>query len=107
VTTILVDVLAALGAVSLLGFLLIASAFAAAAMVDHPRCPAWWSEWINRHFVAPEPARSMCLPASDIADHLSDRLVRDFHVVTDDEGRDHIVPTEAPPPAERGSPPAG
>jgi hypothetical protein len=56
---------------------------------------------------ADDRAMSMCLPASDIADHLSDRLVRDFHVVTDDEGRDHIVPTEAPPPAERGSPPAG
>jgi hypothetical protein len=49
-------------------------------------------------------ADSMVVHAAGIA-----HLTRDFHVVTDDEGRDHIVPTEASPPpaAERGSPPAG
>jgi hypothetical protein len=57
---------------------------------------------------ADDHIQSMCMPAATITDLATARVtVRDFDVVTDDEGRDHIVPTEAPPPAERGSPPAG
>jgi len=41
-------------------------------------------------------------------ERLSDRLVRDFHVVRDEDGTEHIVPAEvSPPTAAEDSPPPG
>jgi len=46
--------------------------------------------------------------AAEMQERLSDRLVRDFHVVRDEFGEEHIVPTEVSPPhAAEDSPPSG